>query len=403
MQDPDQIAARAADAVAQRDAVQANLLELDRSFGKQLLAGASLTGQTGLRWDAASTTLADLWETFTVYSTVVDRIAELAQGGRRMSQKDLTELTELLTGRPVQLTTAPAPLARRDLADTGRQNLTVAAAVAAMRSAFSEVTEVTAAAEGVWTDVAGRLDSVGTQLTAVRNTVAGLGAAGVGDDALAARLSAAVAELESQRTVVNSDPLTLWHDGRADTRAVDRLAGEVSALTTEIAGLDRLRQEARDRIEQLRAAADAAKAARTDMAAVWQRAAARITGVPPLPPESPEPPLAALTALAAAGHWPQLQAELDKCGSALAAARTQTRDTERSLASLLSHRDELRGLLDAYKAKAARLGSAEDTDLAARYDHAHDLLWTAPCDLTAAAEAVTGYQRAIRTMEGQRR
>ena len=69
-------------------------------------------------------------------------------------------------------------------------------------------------------------------------------------------------------------------------------------------------------------------------------------------------------------------------------------------------RDELRGLLGAYKAKAARLGVAEEADLVASYDQARDLLWTAPCDLTAASTAVAGYQRAIHattTREGGRR
>src|SRR5262249_43118478 len=58
-------------------------------------------------------------------------------------------------------------------------------------------------------------------------------------------------------------------------------------------------------------------------------------------------------------------------------------------------RDELRGLLDAYRAKAGRLGAAEDAALDASYRHAHDLLWTAPCDLAAASAAVTGYQQAV--------
>ena len=49
----------------------------------------------------------------------------------------------------------------------------------------------------------------------------------------------------------------------------------------------------------------------------------------------------------------------------------------------------------AYKAKAARLGAAEDQGLAASYDQAHGLLWTAPCDLAAAEAAVVAYQRAI--------
>ena len=61
----------------------------------------------------------------------------------------------------------------------------------------------------------------------------------------------------------------------------------------------------------------------------------------------------------------------------------------------MAKRDELRGLLGAYKAKAARLGGAEDPGLAQRYDQARDLLWTAPCDLAAAETAVAAYQQAV--------
>ena len=70
------------------------------------------------------------------------------------------------------------------------------------------------------------------------------------------------------------------------------------------------------------------------------------------------------------------------------------------MVSALGRRDELRGLLGAYQAKAARLGAAEDPGLAERYDRARGLLWTAPCDLTAAADAVTGYQQAVLALGG---
>ena len=125
--------------------------------------------------------------------------------------------------------------------------------------------------------------------------------------------------------------------------------------------------------------------------------------MPPLPPEIAEPPIASLTSLAAAAQWTRLQAELDRCRRELAAATAATADSERSVATALGRRDELRGLLGAYKAKAGRLGAAEDDDLAARYDQAHELLWTAPCDLAAAAAAVTGYQQAILAAERRRR
>ena len=47
----EQAAAAVAAAAAERDAIQANLLDLDGSFGKRMLAGAALTGESQRRWD----------------------------------------------------------------------------------------------------------------------------------------------------------------------------------------------------------------------------------------------------------------------------------------------------------------------------------------------------------------
>jgi len=90
-----------------------------------------------------------------------------------------------------------------------------------------------------------------------------------------------------------------------------------------------------------------------------------------------------------------MTSELDLLDKDAAAALRQCREAEQSATDLLGRRDELRGLLDAYRAKAGRTGGAEDAALTARYQQAHDLLWTAPCDLAAADAAVTGYQQAV--------
>jgi len=87
-------------ASGERDAIQANLLELDRSFGKQLLAGAVLTGQTRSRWDAAVAGLGALWQVYEAYSAVIDRAVEVAS--RRLGPRELADLTMLLTGPAVQ-------------------------------------------------------------------------------------------------------------------------------------------------------------------------------------------------------------------------------------------------------------------------------------------------------------
>ena len=163
-----------------------------------------------------------------------------------------------------------------------------------------------------------------------------------------------------------------------------------------------MRQQARGRIDALAAAAAAARAARLDAVAARTEAAVRISALPPPPPEIAGPPLASLGSLAADGQWARLAAELDRCEAELAGAAAQTAGVRQAAADAIGKRDELRGLLRAYKVKAARLGAAEDPDLGARYDQAYGLLWTAPCDLAAAEAAVVAYQRAILKGEGRR-
>jgi len=389
----DQAAAAIKAAVAERDAIQANLLELDSSFGKQLLAGAELTGDTRRRWDAAATTLATLWQLFSAYSAVVDQAAEAA--ARHLGPRELAAISGLLTGRSVQLASGPAPLGGRDLADPGREDLTLATAVARMRGAFSSVTEVVSAAEHVWTEVAGRLDAVGAELVRVTPLAATLG-----DEALTGNLTAVQGELARLRDTLNSDPLALWQPGgTVDTSGADGLAARVTAAATRVDELVRLREEAHQRVAEVTAAAAAARSAREDAVAAWQQAAAKIAaGALPPPPAGLADlsgRLDGLAALLAGGRWTRLASELDLLDRELATATAGFREAERAVVAAMAKRDELRGLLGAYKAKAGRLGAAEDASLAERYDRARDLLWTAPCDLAAAEAAVAGYQRAV--------
>jgi hypothetical protein len=396
----EQAAAAAQAALSERDAIQANLLELDGSFGKRLLAGAALTGQTKRRWDAAAATLATLWQVYSAYSAAVDRAAEAVAG--RLGPRELAAVTALLTGPSVQLAAGPAPLAGRDLADSGREELTLVTAVARMRRAFASVTEVVAAAEQVWTEMAGRLDTIGAELdrvTRLTNTL--------NDEAVTGNLAASQARLALQRDTLNGDPLSLWQGSTVDVSPADRLAEQVTSIAARVDELIRLRDEARDRIAEVTAAADRARAARDDAVAAWQRAAEKIApeAIPPPPGDLADLSgrLVGLDVLLAAGRWIRLLSELDLLERELAAAATKFIDTERAVVALMNRRDELRGLLDAYQAKAARLGAVEDTGLAERYDRARDLLWTAPCDLEAAAGAVTGYQQAVLAAGGQPR
>jgi hypothetical protein len=393
-------------AVAERDAIQANLLELDGSFGKRLLEGATLSGETKRRWEVTAASLASLWQLYSAYSAVIDQAAEAAGG--HLGPRELTWITKLLTGPSVQLASGPAPLAGRDLADSGREELTVVAAVTRMRRAFGQITEVVSAAEQVWNEITGKLDALAAELGRAQPLAASLA-----DEALTGNLAAAESKLSRLRDRLSSDPLSLWQGGpdptagTVDTSSADRLQDRVAAAVTRIDELVRLRDDARQRVTEVTTAAAAARAAYEDAAAAWRGAAAKI--VPEALPAQPPGPadltirLADLDALLAAGRWTRLASELDEIEQDIAAATAVFHDAERAVVAVLSRREELRGLLGAYQAKAARLGAAEDPGLTERYDRAHGLLWTAPCDLAAAADAVTGYQQAVLALGGQPR
>src|SRR5262249_47585447 len=221
----EQAAAAVAEATAERDSIQANLLDLDGSFGKRMLAGAPLTGESKLRWEAAAADLATLWEIFNAYAMVVDKAAELLAGAGRLSDRELVLVMTWLTGTSVELT-RQQPLGRRGLTETGRSDLTLAAAVLAMKRAFARVADVVAAGESVWNETADGLSEIGTQLAAVKGQLGDLS-----DDEVAGALAAAEDELGELRDVLNSDPLTLWQGGRVDTSRLERLRAQAAAAT----------------------------------------------------------------------------------------------------------------------------------------------------------------------------
>ena len=396
----EQAAVAAAAATAERDSIQTNLLELDGSFGKQMLAGAVLTGESKRRWEAAAADLAALWETFTTYAAVVDQAAGLLAGARRSSDRELAQITALLTGASVEVTRS-VPLARRDLTETGRSRLSLAAAVREMRRSFDGVGDVVAGAESVWNETADGLSEIGAELDAAKKQLGD-----TGDDEAAAALAAAGDELGRLRDLLNADPLALWQGGSVDTARLGRLRKQAAAAAARAAEIARVRADAQRRIAAAAAAVSAAAAACADAVAARDRAAARIAAaeLPPPPAEAVglDVRLAALDKLKAAGRWGRLAEELGTIEAEATAAGQRCRDTQQAAAALLDRRNELRGLLDAYQIKAARLGAAEDSELSRLYDQAHELLWTAPCDLAAAAAAVTRYQQATLALSGRR-
>ncbi len=393
----EQALAAAKSAAAERDTIQSNLLDLDGSFGKRLLAGATLTGESRSAWDTASAALAALWDTFTAYCAIIDRANEMLAVPGRITPARLSEVAGLLNGPSVTLTKAAVPLSQRELTSGGQTRQTLLTTVREMRRSFSEVAAVVTAAESVWNEISDGIRLVTTDIETAKAQLPGLG----GDAELTGSLDQAQASLRDLRELLNSDPLALWRGGTVDSAPLERLRKQAAAVTSQVAELARFRADADRRLAEISSAIGAAQQAHQDATVARSRAASRINlsatnSFSPLPDVSGlASRVGALPALKAAGRWTRLASELDVIGKQAAAVTKQCQEAEQAAAGLVGQRNELRGLLDSYHAMAGGLGAAENADLDAIYQQAKQLLWTAPCDLEAATAAVNGYQQAV--------
>ena len=148
----------------------------------------------------------------------------------------------------------------------------------------------------------------------------------------------------------------------------------------------------------LRAAVDRLVEAEAETARVHARTLDRIAAanLPPLTVAAPASRvrLAELESATANGKPPP-GGELDELTGELKASLDATEELRKRAAGLLDRRDQLRARLAGYQVMAVSFGVAEDYAISVAHQVAWDLVWTKPCPLGAATQAVNAYQRAV--------
>lgn len=249
---------------------------------------------------------------------------------------------------------------------------------------------------------------IGQLGTAWRNAVPRL-------DALRARLAQAAAtadtlgmpgdpELAAARTVVDdvtaqatADPLGAKVDD-AD-RVVERVEQRLSEMARTRAGIGADLDEAAKQLEELAGLIAAGRGAR-------EAAETRIADpgglVDPIDPAELDtgdralrPWLTRIRAQAGAGAWPAAAKGLEQWREQAGALHARATAVAAANRAPLERRNDLRGLLDAFRAKAAIHGLAEDPALTARYKSAREALYAYRCDVRRAETLVREYGRAI--------
>jgi hypothetical protein len=384
------------------DRIAESLVAMDGHAGHQLLRGATLSGPTAERWAETSAAMATLWEQFATYRGLVDRAREIRARRSRPGEEELAELSELLTEPVVVLDSEEIPIERRGLTGPSLQvqRITLDELLRRMRKTFTSVTDVLATAESAWSAAIGRFDPLEEELREVSVLAESVAA---GDKGVTESVARAGRDLEAARELVLTDVLTA-----ATTDPLPGITARLGELRTRLAGVEALRDSIDERLAALdRMLSDVEateETARQTYAAVVEKIAN--PGLPAPAGDGSARLRAKIQALAAArdeGDWSTLATRVDELDRVAAGTLDEARRSLRAFGGLLDRRGELRGRLEAYRVKAARLGHGEDLDLEKLHLAAQELLFTAPCDLPAATRALNSYQQALQERERQDR
>jgi len=374
----------------ERERISSALLELEGHQGYQLLEGAAVDGETRHVQSTVQSLMSTLWTLFDLYGRVLGAAEEFRARHSRPSQAQLAQLTWLLTGPSVELPVEEVPLERRTLLSTSSgEKLTLQAVVARMTPLYEEVARTVAALDAVWSALLSRL----AEVEAARRAAVALRESLGGTDS---ELDGLVAELAAAGATVRSDPMALALAGSADTGRLDALHASLTGVRRRLEEADRLRAGFDDRIRGIRGVVDQVRAAEAEALAHRDEVLTKIAS--PVLPDVPAQSAALadqVTALGRGGAWDDLADRVADLERAAGNALAKTRDTAGVIRGLLERREELRGRLEGYRVKAARLGHAEDAELVGIYERARGLLWSSPCDLRKATVTLSDYQQAI--------
>ncbi|MFH9420950.1 hypothetical protein [Streptomyces sp. NPDC017529] len=395
---------------AEYEAIETSLLALQDHAGRRLLEGAALTGITKDRWAATEQSVTVLWAHFDAYTETLTTARALRARRRWPSPDDLAELTELLRGSRVTVSGAAVGGATAGSGGPARlsEQFSLEELVERMNGLYAAALDVIVAADAVWSALPARIDLLAAEL---RRTLSLARSVGVrpGEHPAGDDLERITYELTQLRAQVVSDPLAFWvpdadrsaapGGGRPDTARYDRAARALEDIRREIEAVLDVRQDAERRLMRLRDVLSRADRTLTEARQARGEVLAKIAAseVPAVsgPPTALHEQLGTAAEYRRHAQWHRLSPLLDSLEQRAEDELHRARESLTAVTAPLAVRAELRGRLDAYKAKAARLGLAEDPLPAERYDVARRMLWSAPCDLRAAEQAVLRYQQAV--------
>jgi hypothetical protein len=351
------------------------LLELELDPTRELLEKSTLTGATASAWATASAGLGQAWEAQALLEEHLERLRNVRGTRARVGREQLLDLEELLDGP------ALAAVGERGGRCSPDELLTrSSAAITGARQLILTVAQA-------WDALVPRLTTANATLHACADLLDELGAPPSAD------LTDARGELARLTEAVAKDPVS------ATPEPVAALEAVVAAVRCGVERVRDLRADAEGRFEAAHSLLAEARRAEEDAREAHRAALAKIAAADVPSPVALPADLASeldeVVTLARSGEWHQAGEALERWQARTTRARDEAQRVAAANRAPIALRDELRGRLGAYQAKAQRLRLLEDAPLAALHARAHRILHTAPTDLDAAADLVRRYQEGL--------
>lgn len=384
------------------DLVSQNLLDLYDLSTYQRLVGAggfpktSLNGTTQQQVLPALAALTDVFRDFDLLTqTVQQAIALRKQLPRWLGAEDqLQEIDRLLNTSSIILPSVEIPLAQRNLLSATETcaSLTPSQLLATMVLAFDRARDVVLAVDAAWCQWEPNLLQWGAQLRSIQQQAIAL-------EISVPELTHLEAQLQQMQQQIDSDPLGTTAIGENWVQDMAKIKTRLEqAAAQQIHLRDRL-QFAGSRLTHLKQLQIQATAAAAEFHA---KILEPTVALPALNRETIEVLAKWLERLQTKAAAEVSDAATNAVGIGLAnwlkQAQSAIATAESAIATSQHHlqlRQELRGRLDALKAKALAKGKAEDLELSELATRAKQLLYSRPTPMNQAIELVTAYERRL--------
>jgi hypothetical protein len=380
--------------------VAQNLMDLQAQPTYQQLTGtgglpkAHVTGTTAGRVEPALAAMATLFQYFGCLNQTVSRATSLRHNLPALfpGEQRVREIEDLICGKSIRLPAAELPLEQRGLLSTAENAECVSPAelLAAMVKSFETARDAVMAVDAAWQKLGSALKGVDSEIAALR------GRAGNLRVAEPAGLATAAAALSNLRAGIQVDPLGT--SASLDTEIRPLLAG----VKAELEACEQIRRQieegfaaARTLLQKLQELHCGARLAATE-------ARAKVTGCESLPEPQPDDTIRALAEWLGRLAKKRDEGAVEPIAAGLRSWNRAAEDcVSKEHAALAANRapvetrNELRGRLDALKAKARAYGVSEEGILTELAQQAQALLYTRPTPLDQAAAAVVRYEQTL--------